>query len=233
MALRLNLLGPVSGRGRRGAGQDRRAEGRGTAGLSFAARRRGAAREPDGAALARQRRCAGPGQPAPGACGLASRPRHRGCGDRYLDRGQRGRAGPRGGRGRYSKVRAAGPIRQPPGTCKRHKALARCFLEGIGPVTPEFDRWAEAERGALRASFEALLLRLCDAHAATGRTEEMIATALRLLALDPLQEHVHRRVIDGYRRQKRFDAALRQFESLRSVLQRELGVSHRNRRRWT
>lgn len=99
------------------------------------------------------------------------------------------------------------------------------FLEGIGPVTPEFDRWAAAEQGALRASFEALLLRLCDAHAATGRTEEMIATALRLLALDPLQEHVHRRVIDGYRRQKRFDAALRQFESLRSVLRDELGVS--------
>lgn len=99
------------------------------------------------------------------------------------------------------------------------------FLEGIGPITPEFDRWAEAERGALRAGLEALLLRLCDAHAAVGRTEEMIATALRLLALDPLQEHVHRRVIDGYRRQKRFDAALRQFESLRSVLRNELGVS--------
>jgi DNA-binding SARP family transcriptional activator len=99
------------------------------------------------------------------------------------------------------------------------------FLEGLGPFTPEFDRWAEAEAGALRATFEALLLRLCDAHAAVGRTEEMIATALRLLALDPLQEHVHRRVIDGYRRLTRFDAALRQFEALRSVLQAELGVT--------
>jgi adenylate cyclase len=99
------------------------------------------------------------------------------------------------------------------------------FLEGLGPVTPEFDRWAEAEGGALRATFEALLLQLCDAHAAAGRTEEMIATALRLLSLDPLQEHVHRRVIDGYRRLRRFDAALRQFEALRSVLQAELGVA--------
>jgi DNA-binding SARP family transcriptional activator len=99
------------------------------------------------------------------------------------------------------------------------------FLEGLGPVTPEFDRWAEAERGALRASFEALLLRLCDTHAAAGKTEEMISTALRLLVLDPLQEHVHRRVIDGYRRQRRFDAALKQFESLRSILTAELGVT--------
>uniref|UniRef100_UPI002FDE90C5 BTAD domain-containing putative transcriptional regulator n=1 Tax=Rubrimonas sp. TaxID=2036015 RepID=UPI002FDE90C5 len=98
------------------------------------------------------------------------------------------------------------------------------FLEGIGAVTPEFDRWVEAERGVLRAGFQALLLRLCDAHAAAGRTEDMISTALRSLALDPLQEHVHRRVMDGYRRQKRFDAALRQFESLSSLLRDELGV---------
>lgn len=98
------------------------------------------------------------------------------------------------------------------------------FLEGLGPVTPEFDRWAEAERAVLRAAREALLLRLCDAHAAAGRSEEMIATALRLLSLDPLQEHVHRRVIDGYRRLQRHDAALRQFEALRALLQSELGV---------
>jgi len=98
------------------------------------------------------------------------------------------------------------------------------FLEGLGPVTPEFDRWAEAERAALRASHEALLVRLCDAQAAEGQAEAMIATALRLLAHDPLQEHVHRRVIEGYRRQRRFDAALKQFETLRALLHGELGV---------
>jgi len=99
------------------------------------------------------------------------------------------------------------------------------FLEGIGPVTPEFDRWAEAERGALRSGLETVLLRLSDAQSAAGRTEESIATALRLLVLDPLQEHVHRRVIAAYRQLHRYDAALRQFETLRSVLQAELGVA--------
>jgi DNA-binding SARP family transcriptional activator/TolB-like protein/Flp pilus assembly protein TadD len=99
------------------------------------------------------------------------------------------------------------------------------FLEGLGPVTPEFDSWADAERSALRADYETLLLRLCDLHAAAGRTEEMLTTALRLLVLDPLQEHVHRRVIDGYRRQRRYDAAIRQFETLRTLLKGELGVS--------
>ncbi len=99
------------------------------------------------------------------------------------------------------------------------------FFEGVGPVTPEFDRWVEAERGVLRAGLASVLLRLCDAHAAAGQTEEAIATALRLLALDPLQEHVHRRVMEAYRQQHRFDAALRQFETLRSVLEAELGVA--------
>lgn len=108
---------------------------------------------------------------------------------------------------------------------ERAQALVRgAFLEGLGPITPEFDRWADAERAALRSAHETLLLRLCDARAAEGRTDEMIATALRLLTLDPLQEHVHRRVIDGYRRLQRHDAALRQFETLRAILRDELGV---------
>jgi adenylate cyclase len=71
----------------------------------------------------------------------------------------------------------------------------------------------------------ALLLRLCDAQAASGDLEASIATAHRLIALDPLQEHVHRRLMQAYLRLKRFDAALRQFDTLKAVLDQELGVS--------
>lgn len=99
------------------------------------------------------------------------------------------------------------------------------LLEGIGAVSPEFDRWLAAERSQLRAGLESVLLRLCDHHAAAGQQDAVIATALRLLALDPLQEHVHRRIIAAYRQQQRFDAALRQFDSLSRVLAGELGVS--------
>lgn len=98
------------------------------------------------------------------------------------------------------------------------------FLDGFGPVSPEFDRWAEAERATLRARFGALLLRLTDARFATGDMEGAIATAQRILALDPLQEHVHRRLMQAYHAQGRSDAALRQFDLLRGILDSELGV---------
>ena len=99
------------------------------------------------------------------------------------------------------------------------------FLEGFGPVAPEFDRWAEAERAQLQARFSALLLRLCDGHAAAGDLTGAIAAAHRLLLVDPLQEQVHRRLMRDYAGLKRPDAALRQFESLKTLLAKELGVT--------
>ena len=98
------------------------------------------------------------------------------------------------------------------------------FLEGFGPVTPEFDRWVDAERAVLRSQYLALLLRLADAQSAAGLTEEAIATNQRLLAEDPLQEHVHRRLIRAYFDQRHYDAALKQFDRLKDLLQEELGV---------
>lgn len=99
------------------------------------------------------------------------------------------------------------------------------FAEGFPTVTPEFDRWVETERAYLRSQVSALLLRLCDAQAALGHIEASIATAHRLIAVDPLQEHVHRRLMGGYLQLKRFDAALKQFDSLKAVLDQELGVA--------
>lgn len=99
------------------------------------------------------------------------------------------------------------------------------FLEGIGPVAPEFDRWVEAERAACRAAFGTLLLRMLDAHQSAGKTEDVIATAHRLLVQDPLQEHVHRKLMRAYLSQRRHDAALKQFNTLRDLLRDELGVS--------
>ena len=99
------------------------------------------------------------------------------------------------------------------------------FLEGFPPISAEFDRWLDVERAALRSRFTTLLLRICDGHAAAGQTEPMIAAAQRLLSLDPLQEHVHRRLMQAYLLQKRHDAALRQFETLRALLADDLGVA--------
>lgn len=112
-----------------------------------------------------------------------------------------------------------------PATMLRADALCRAaFLEGFPPVSPEFDRWADTERSVLRARHLALLLRLCDAHETRGETDAAIVVAMRLLQADPLQEHVHRRLIRAFMRQKRFDAALRQFDHIRTLLADELGV---------
>ncbi len=101
---------------------------------------------------------------------------------------------------------------------------AGAFMEGCGAVTPEFDQWAEAERGSLRSQFMSILLKLCDAQTEAGNVEDAIATAQRLLAEDPLQEHVHRRLISAFKSQRRYDAALKQFDRLRALLTEELGV---------
>ena len=99
------------------------------------------------------------------------------------------------------------------------------FLEGFGPVSPEFDRWAEAERGHLEALYSAALLKETDRADAEGRIDDMAALAARLLVIDPLQEHVHRRLIRAQFRAGRHDAALRQFNELTRVLSAELGVT--------
>lgn len=98
------------------------------------------------------------------------------------------------------------------------------FLEGFGPVTPEFDRWVEAERASLRSHYMSALLRLVDALVEAGDHEDAIAWSQRLLVEDPLQEHVHRRLMRAYQRQNRHDAALKQFERLRDLLSEQLGV---------
>lgn len=99
------------------------------------------------------------------------------------------------------------------------------FLEGFGPVTPEFDRWLDAERALLRARQSEVLLRLFDACEQAGDLDGAIAVGQRLVQADPLQEQIHRRLMRAFTRQKRFDAALRQFETLRGILSDELGVA--------
>jgi len=60
---------------------------------------------------------------------------------------------------------------------------------------------------------------------AEGQIEAGIQTALRLLALDPLQEAVHRALIELYAEQGRFGAAVQQYQSCRTTLERELGIA--------
>src|SRR6185369_13690528 len=57
-----------------------------------------------------------------------------------------------------------------------------------------------------------------------GATEAAVKTALRLLALDPLQESVHRSLMRLYSGLGRRGAALRQYQHCVAVVQRDLGA---------
>src|SRR5215813_6307180 len=97
------------------------------------------------------------------------------------------------------------------------------LLEGLGVTEAPFEEWLTAERERLREfALEALAKLL--AHQTKSEASDAVATALRLLALDPLQEAVHRALMRLYVRDGRRDAALRQYQSCVDTLRRELSV---------
>lgn len=98
------------------------------------------------------------------------------------------------------------------------------FLEGLDAHEPAFDEWLAQQRHALRTRLAQAHRQQLDTHRAVSRTDAAIASALRLLALEPLGEEVHRLLMELYALQHRWGAALQQFQLCRGVLARELGV---------
>ncbi|MBF6992271.1 BTAD domain-containing putative transcriptional regulator [Cupriavidus sp. IK-TO18] len=99
------------------------------------------------------------------------------------------------------------------------------LLEGFHAAAPAFDHWLAIERERLRGVALGALAKLLGHNEQAGATDLAIASATRLLALDPLQEGVHRALIRLYERQGRQALALKQYRLCRAALQRELGVS--------
>jgi DNA-binding SARP family transcriptional activator/tetratricopeptide (TPR) repeat protein len=88
-----------------------------------------------------------------------------------------------------------------------------------------FDEWLRTERQrlgalALRALNGALALQV---HARDH--DAVLTTALRSLAMDPLQESAHRAAMRAHAQLGRYGSALRQYQACVDVLQRELGVA--------
>ena len=93
------------------------------------------------------------------------------------------------------------------------------------PFLADLDaEWCVEERERLERRHLVALEHLSDAHAAAGRPRESIAAAERLLALDPLREDVHARIIRAYLRLGDRGAARRQLERCTSTLRDELGI---------
>ena len=98
------------------------------------------------------------------------------------------------------------------------------FLEGFGVDETSFEEWLCAERARLHELALEVFARLLAHQAKSEALEPAIQTALRLLALDPLQEVTHRALMRLFVRQNRRAAALRQYRLCVDLLQRELGA---------
>jgi len=98
------------------------------------------------------------------------------------------------------------------------------LLEGLSVDEPPFEEWLLAERERLRELALEALARLLAHQSNSPATERAIQTAIRLLALDPLQEPAHRTLMRLYARQGRRSAALKQYQVCVGVLRRELGA---------
>lgn len=107
------------------------------------------------------------------------------------------------------------------------EAIALCggeLLEGVQIAAPEFESWMTAERERFREMALEAMTKLLDHHLSVGAVERGIRIAARLLATDPLQERVHRTLMELYCRQGRHGAALRQYRTCADLLAKELGI---------
>src|SRR5512147_588428 len=88
--------------------------------------------------------------------------------------------------------------------------------------SPAFDEWQFFQAEQLRQSLAQVLLRLIHTHEASGAFEPAILYARRWLALDPLHEPAHRKLMQLYNGSGQQAAALRQYQQCVKVLDEEL-----------
>ncbi len=90
------------------------------------------------------------------------------------------------------------------------------------PDSPAFEEWHFFEAESVRQALATALERLAGHLGAAGRYGEAVAHARRWLALDPLQEAAHRRLMVLYAQSGQRAAALRQFEECARMLKEEV-----------
>jgi DNA-binding SARP family transcriptional activator/predicted ATPase len=100
------------------------------------------------------------------------------------------------------------------------------FLTGFQvPDADGFEEWQLYQIEALRQQYIGVLDRLIQQTQASGDTDSMMGYGQRWLKSDPLSEPAHRALMWGYASLNQRSAALRQFQQLETLLDRELGVA--------
>ena len=98
------------------------------------------------------------------------------------------------------------------------------LLAGLGQQSEAFEEWLLPERERLRELAVEAFTKLLGHHVDATAVGAAIQTATRLLALDPTHEPAHRALMRLHVHQGRRAAALRQYQTCVSILQRELGA---------
>jgi predicted ATPase/DNA-binding SARP family transcriptional activator len=100
------------------------------------------------------------------------------------------------------------------------------FLAGFSlPDSPVFDEWQFFQTESQRQALAFALERLIRGHSALGDYTSAIPYAQRWLALDPLHEPAHQRLMELYAQTGQHAAAMRQYQTCVRVLDEELGIS--------
>ncbi len=99
------------------------------------------------------------------------------------------------------------------------------LLVGLDIREETFEDWLRRQRISLRDGVLEGFLRLLEQQSREGRTAKAIETARTILALDPTDETIHRRLMDLYVSRNQRNHALRQYRDCAAALRRELDVA--------
>ncbi len=98
------------------------------------------------------------------------------------------------------------------------------FLEGLSVSEVGFEDWVSIEREKLRETALSALSSIVDQQMMTGKSEAAVQTSLRILSIDPTRESTHRMLMRLYVLQGRRESAIKQYQTCREVLRRQLDV---------
>lgn len=114
------------------------------------------------------------------------------------------------------------------GTTEALDAATRLYagdlLDGFQIDEERFDQWVIAERDRLHRAALRAHTQLAEQLARDGVVDEAVAVAQRALRIDPLQESMHRTLMQLYMRSGDLLAALQQYDTCSKILRRELDV---------
>lgn len=99
------------------------------------------------------------------------------------------------------------------------------LLDGLVLGEEPFDDWATAQREKFHELAFAANSRLLAHQQLEERDDLVVLTCKRLLALDPLQEQIHRTLMQTYVRQRRYASAIKQYQACAAVVRRQLGIA--------